>query len=141
MNLELKQQIIDITEQKVPFQRFLGMKVLTLEQEFIRVHIPFKPEFVGDFRQNRWHGGVLASIMDSLGGAVALANFSSFKDRLSTIDLRIDYLRSAEGKELIVEAKIVRMGNRILVSKMKTFQDDVLIAEGKGVYSYIKAED
>ena len=58
---------------------------------------------------------------------------------VSTIDLRVDYLRFADGKDLMFEGKLVRMGNRIMVTKMKAFQDDVLVAEGKGVYNFIRA--
>jgi acyl-coenzyme A thioesterase PaaI-like protein len=52
--------------------------------------------------------------------------------------LRIDYLRGAEPEAIMVEGKIIRFGNRILVARMKAFQNDRLIAEGKGVYNFIR---
>ncbi len=78
--------------------------------------------------------------MDSVGGAIGIANFDSAEDKLSTIDLRVDYLRFADGKDLIFEGKLVRMGNRIMVTKMKALQENILIAEGKGVYNFIRAK-
>ena len=81
----------------------------------------------------------MATVMDSVGGAIGIANFESPEDKLSTIDLRVDYLRFAEGKDLLFEGKLVRMGNRIMVTKMKAFQDGVLVAEGRGVYNFIRA--
>ena len=67
-------------------------------------------------------------------------HFTGPKDRLATIDLRVDYLRGAEADTLIFEAKPVRMGNRIMVTKMWAYQNDVLIAEGKGVYNFVKSD-
>ncbi|MEE3245700.1 MAG: PaaI family thioesterase, partial [Bacteroidota bacterium] len=80
-------------------------------------------------------------IMDSVGGIAGGTHFKSFEDKLSTIDIRVDYLKGAEASSIIVEGKIVRFGNRILVTKMKAFQNDELIAEGKGVYNFFPKDN
>lgn len=134
-NNEFFKQVI---EQNIPIHKFLGLKLLVLENGFVRVSVPFRDEVVGDFRRNRWHGGIIATIMDSVGGIAGGTHFKSFEDKLVTIDIRIDYLKGAEASSIIVEGKIVRFGNRILVTKMKAFQNDELIAEGKGVYNFIR---
>lgn len=137
-NIEFFKQVI---EQNIPIHKFLGLKLLVLEKGFVRVSVPFRDEVVGDFRRNRWHGGIIATIMDSVGGIAGGTHFKSFDDKLATIDLRIDYLKGAEASSIIVEGKIVRLGNRILVTKMKAFQNDELIAEGKGVYNFIRIDN
>jgi len=139
MDEKTKERLIRLAEEEIPIHRYLGLKVETIEKEFIRVRIPFREDFVGDIRTKRWHGGIMATVMDSVGGAIGIANFESPEDKLSTIDLRVDYLRFAEGKDLLFEGKLVRMGNRIMVTKMKAFQDGVLVAEGRGVYNFIRA--
>ncbi|WP_421803907.1 hotdog fold thioesterase [Flagellimonas sp.] len=139
MDKKTKERLIRLAEEEIPIHRYLGLKVETIEKEFIRVRIPFREDFVGDIRTKRWHGGIMATVMDSVGGAIGIANFESPEDKLSTIDLRVDYLRFAEGKDLLFEGKLVRMGNRIMVTKMKAFQDGVLVAEGRGVYNFIRA--
>lgn len=135
-----KKKLIQIAEDEIPIHKFLGLKVEVAEKDFIRVRVPFKNDFVGDVRRNRWHGGIIATVMDSVGGAIGVANFTGPKDRLATIDLRVDYLRGAEAETLIFEAKPVRMGNRIMVTKMWAYQNNVLIAEGKGVYNFVKSD-
>jgi uncharacterized protein (TIGR00369 family) len=139
MDKQISERIIRLAEDEIPIHKYFGLKVEIIEKEFIRVKVPFRKDFVGDIRTNRWHGGIMATIMDSVGGAIGIANFKSPDDKISTIDLRVDYLRFAESKDLFFEGKLVRMGNRIMVTKMKAFQEDVLIAEGKGVYNFIKA--
>ena len=90
--------------------------------------MPFRKDLVGDIRTNHWHGGIIATILDSVGGAIGIANFNSPEDKLSTIDLRVDYLRFANGNDLVFEGKLVRMGNRIMVTiSMNLFQDLLLV--------------
>ena len=139
MDEKTRQRLIRLAEEEIPIHKYLGIKVERIEKEFIRVKVPFRKDFVGDIRANRWHGGIMAMMMDSVGGAIGITNFKSPEDKLSTIDLRVDYLRFAEGKELYFEAKLVRMGNRIMVTRMKAFQEDTIVAEGKGVYNFIHA--
>lgn len=125
-------------EESIPMHKFLGLKIVLLEKDFVRITVPFRKELVGDFRNNRWHGGVIATVMDSVGGVIGGMHFTSLEDKISTIDLRVDYLRGAEPEAIMVEGKIIRFGNRILVARMKAFQNDELIAEGKGVYNFIR---
>lgn len=132
-------QLIKTTfEETIPMHKFLGLKIELLEKSFVRISVPFRKELVGDFRNNRWHGGVIATVMDSVGGVIGATHFTSLDDKIATIDLRIDYLRGAEPEAIMVEGKIIRFGNRIIVARMKAFQNDKLIAEGKGVYNFIR---
>lgn len=125
-------------EKSIPMHKFLGLKIELLEKDFVRIRVPFRDELVGDFRTNRWHGGVIATVMDSVGGIIGAMHFTSLEDKIATIDLRVDYLKGAEPTAIMVEGKIIRFGNRILVTRMKAFQNDKLIAEGKGVYNFIR---
>ena len=125
-------------EKNIPMHKFLGLKIDLLEKNFVRISVPFRKELVGDFRNNRWHGGVIATVMDSVGGVIGAMHFTSLQDKISTIDLRVDYLRGAEPEAIMVEGKIIRFGNRILVARMKAFQNEKLIAEGKGVYNFVR---
>lgn len=125
-------------EESIPLHKFLGLKIEILGKDFVKIRVPFKKELVGDFRTNRWHGGIIATIMDSVGGVIGATHFTTMDDKIATIDLRVDYLKGAGPIEVVVVGKIVRMGNRILVAKMKAFQNDDLIAEGKGVYNFIR---
>lgn len=102
-SIEFFKQVI---ENDIPIHKFLGLKLLLLEKGFVRVSVPFRDEIVGDFRRNRWHGGIIATIIDSVGGIAGGTHFKSFEDKLVTIDLRIDYLKGAEASSIIVEGKI-----------------------------------
>lgn len=128
-------------EESIPMHKFLNLKIVELDQNFVKITVPFRTEIVGDFRNNRWHGGIIATIMDSVGGVIGATHFTTMEDKIATIDLRIDYLKGAEPEMITVEGKLVRLGNRILVAKMKAFQNEELIAEGKGVYNFIRMKN
>ena len=70
-----------------------------------------------------------------------ITNIQLLVELLATIDLRVDYLKSAEAKTIIVEGETVKLSNRILVVKMKVYQNDLLIAEGKGVYNLLRIKN
>ena len=135
-----KNQIKKAIEELVPIHKFLGVELLEIRQGYAKVKVPFREEVIGDFMRRRWHGGIIATIMDSVGGIAGGTYATSPKDKMATIDLRVDYLKPAEASAIIVEGEIVRLGKSILVTRMKAYQEgnDELISEGKGVYNFIR---
>jgi uncharacterized protein (TIGR00369 family) len=84
------------------------------------------------------HGGVISTLADTAGGAAVWAGVHDERSRISTIDLRIDYLRPGKLETLAAEASVVRLGNRVGVADVRLFHPsapDETIATGKGVYS------
>lgn len=124
-------------EQGIPLHQFLGIELLEMKKGYGKVRVPFRDEVMGDIRIRRWHGGIIATVMDSVGGFAAGTYLSSFKDQISTIDMRIDYFRGAKDSAIIVDGTVQRVGNRTIFTKMCAWQEgaDELLAEGKGVYN------
>ncbi|BDS12250.1 PaaI family thioesterase [Aureispira anguillae] len=133
----------DMVEEQIPIHKFLGVKLVEIRRNYAKVHVPFQEAVLGDIIRRRWHGGILATIMDSVGGLAGMTHLTSFEDKMATIDLRVDYLKGAEAKDIFVEGEIVRLGNRILVTSMKVWDETEteLLAEGKGVYNFIRMKD
>ena len=131
---ELYQNII---ETMVPLHQFYGVKLLDIKDGFAKMLFPFREEMIGNPRGPYLHGGIIATALDSVGGAAGMTTLVSFEDSISTIDIRVDFLRPGKAKDFIVEAEITRSGNRILVTHMWAYHDtkDYMIAEGKAVYN------
>ena len=54
---------------------------------------------------------------------------------ISTIDLRVDYLRPGRGAHFISSGRVVRLGSRVAVAHMELINDsDELIATGGAAY-------
>ena len=145
-------QIRRFMEEGIPFNVFLGIRAKALRRGRADLLLPFKPELVGNPMVPALHGGTLSALADTAGGA---AVFSAVEpgDVVSTIDLRIDYLRPAAEVDTVAEAEVVRLGGRVGVSRIRVWQPHVagnesgeavgneddagrlLIAEATGVYA------
>ena len=139
--MELSGEMLDAVRQfmaeRIPFNAFLGVQVDALERGRAQLSLPFRPEFVGDPWRPALHGGVISTVIDACGGAAVWTTVHP-TDRVSTIDLRVDYLRPGRLEALVVEARVIRSGNRVGVVSMRAFHPDApddSIAEGKGVYN------
>ena len=133
----------NIIDNLIPLHPFIGITLEKIEDGFAQIRVAFRNELVGDPRIQAIHGGIIATAMDSVGGAAAMTTLTSFEDRVSTIDMRIDYLRPGKPMDLIVEGEIVRSGNHIVVTRMVAYQEDKkhLVAEGKAVYNVKRKTD
>ncbi len=115
MTKKIIEFIKQVIEESILIHKFLGLKLLVIEKGVVKVSVPFRDEVVGYIRKNRWHGRIIATIMDSVSGIAGGTHFTSFDDKLATIDLRIDYLKGVEASSIIVEGKgvynFIRIGN------------------------------
>ena len=127
-----------VMEELVPFNRYLGIKLTGTRRGWARLEVPFRPELIGDPMRPALHGGVLSALADAAGGAAVWSDLEDEQARVSTIDLRIDYLRPARLVAVVAEATVVRLGNRVGVADVKLFNADEperVVATGKGVYN------
>ena len=127
-----------ITEELIPFNRFLGIVVDTHEHGRIRLRLPFREELIGDPMKRALHGGVLSTIADAAGGIAVWTTLEAPWALVSTIDLRVDYLRPGRPETIIAEGIVVRTGNRVGVADVRIFHpshESETIATGKGVYA------
>ncbi len=137
MDAEILRQVV---EEHLPFNRFLGIKCAELRPGFARLELPFREEFIGDPLRRALHGGLLGTLADTAGGIAMWTELPDPRSRLSTIDLRIDYLRPGRPELVACEAVIVRQGNRVGVTDMRLFHPSApaeSIATGKGVYNVV----
>lgn len=139
--MEHLEQFRDLIENQIPFNRHVGIKLLALERGMCRLGIPFSDHLVGDTRRGAIHGGVLSTLVDTCGGFAVWAA-SGIEDRISTIDLRVDYLKPALACGLVAEAHVKMHGNRVgNVHVVVHAEGDpaMVIAEGRAVYNIRKA--
>lgn len=127
-----------VMEEMIPFNRYLGVRVARAEKGLCRLEVPFREELIGDPLRPALHGGVLSALADAAGGGAVWTGIEDDRARVSTIDLRIDYLRPARLETIVAEATVVRLGNRVGVADVRLFHPDKeseTVATGKGVYN------
>jgi len=144
---KLLKLIQEITEERIPFNNLIGMKVEKLDLDSIGIRFEMRPELVGNFTRGNLHGGVISTVLDVTGGMVAFTgivkkiqgeSFREIEDKFSkigTIDLRVDYLRPGFGKYFVATGNILRTGKTMSVTRMELHNDTgILIAVGTGSY-------
>ncbi|OUD15572.1 thioesterase family protein [Thioflexithrix psekupsensis] len=144
---ELLNRLLVAFENKMPFNKLLGLKIDSLHLGEVRLRLEMREELIGNYVHGILHGGVIASVLDVAGGMIAIANAFKTKenlsenermegiDKTSTIDIRIDYLRPGRGQYFIATANVLRSGRKVAVTRMELFNDEnVLIAVGTGSY-------
>ncbi|NOZ35197.1 MAG: PaaI family thioesterase [Chlorobi bacterium] len=140
----VKQLFIDVVEQKIPMAKFIGVKVLEIEEGYVKLLFPYREEFIGDPRSKRLHGGYTATAVDLAGGVAAMTYMTSQDDDVATIDMRIDYVRPGKAKAIIAEGQVLSKRRRSVVTEMKIFhpdEEDKIIVFGRGVFSIKRKED
>jgi uncharacterized protein (TIGR00369 family) len=135
MDLAVLRQVI---EDYIPFNKFLGVTATSLSRGRVEIEIPFRDELVGDPMKPALHGGVMSMLADVAGGMAIWSTLDDMFHRLSTIDLRVDYLRPGKLESLVAEGTIVRVGRSVGVADVRLFQRSApadTVATGKGVYA------
>ncbi len=139
--------IRDIWHNKIIFNRTLGLELEAIEPTQVSARIAMRPELVGHYAYNRIHGGVISAGLDAMGGLAVMAAIGArhmdepvqkrlerFKF-LSTIDLRIDYLRPGIGDVFTLTGEVLRLGSRVANVRMGFFgADGKLLSTGSAAY-------
>lgn len=141
------QQAVSSFFQRIPFNNVIGIEIDGLSSEQVLMSFAMRDELIGNFIQGILHGGVISSVLDVAGGAMALIgaferhqHLSSTErmsrlSKLGTIDLRVDYLRPGRGQRFIASAVLLRSGNKVAVVRSELHSDDgTLVAVGTGTY-------
>jgi uncharacterized protein (TIGR00369 family) len=127
-----------LAEEWIPFNKLLGLRALTVEGGRILFEIPYRDELIGDPVKKALHGGVISMLADTAGGFCVWSSLSDPRARVSTIDLRVDYLTPGKMEDLRAEAVLVRSGKTVGVSDVRLFHpsdESMTVATGKGVYA------
>lgn len=133
--------IIDYTKEvrKIsPFINLLGLAIDDLEHGICLSRLDVSDSFLN--KHKTVHGGVIYSMADiSMGVAV----YSTLKkdEETSTIEIKINYLKPANTKILVCEAKVIQKGKNIAVLEAEVESNDNLIAKAMGTFSIFKAKD
>lgn len=114
----------------------------------IEGHMAMADHLIGNVAFRILHGGVAATLLDSIGGVVAMGEIYRRNEgerseqmkkagRLATVDMRVDYLSPGRGKWFVARATVLRMGRKGCTMRMDLHNDEGNhIATGIASYAY-----
>ena len=134
-------------EEDIVFNQMLGIKVVSFNPVRPRVRFDMRPELIGHPVRKVLHGGVIAAVLDATAGfAIMLALAKKHENdpdevqlghfrHMSTIDLRIDYIRPGRGAHFIALGHVFRVGGKVASVRMELENDSgEIIAAGSAAF-------
>lgn len=122
---ELFRQVI---EERIPFNHHLGLKLRRLdkEEQVVELSLTLRPEHIGNAVRQMPHGGLLAALVDASSGAAAALTLDDLLQAptVATVDMRVDFLRPARGRELRAVGTVMRSGRSVVVVRTDVFDED-----------------
>jgi len=134
------EEIIRLYEAANAFGDLLGMQLTLVDQGVVTYEMEVKPHHLAT--PFAAHGGAVAALVDGALGVAALSKVSINKKVVSTIELRMNFLRPALlGDVLLAKGNVVSAGNRLLYVECEVMnQTGDLIAKASGTFNAYPAE-
>lgn len=118
----------------VPYAHLLGIELDDTSKGTATLGLDIRKELT----QNHGvvHGGAIASLIDT-AMAFAIISLLAPREKVTTVDLTISYLRPLTTGRMTAAAKVVRAGRRLFVVSADVFGDDGKLAS-TALSTYIK---
>ncbi|MDF1762661.1 MAG: PaaI family thioesterase [Oleibacter sp.] len=107
----------------LPHCRLLDMSVELASATELHMRLPYSDALIGNPDNGVLAGGCLTTLMDtSCGTAVFVA--LECNEVCPTLDLRVDYMRSATpGKDIIAVARVIRITASVVFTRCDLYED------------------
>ena len=105
---------------RVPFATLLGIELEQAERGSATLRLNIRDEL----RQIHgvMHGGAIATLIDT-ATAFAIVTLLEDKERFSTVDLMVNYLRPLQEGTATATARVLRAGRRLITVSADVFDD------------------
>lgn len=120
-----------------PFLAGLGIIFDRYEPDDVVLRLPFRTDLTND--GTYYHGGVIASVIDTAGAAAAWSNHDFDKGaRASTISMTVQYVGAAKRSDLLCHARTVRRGRELIFTEITaTDTDGAVVAHAVQTYRIV----
>jgi uncharacterized protein (TIGR00369 family) len=116
------------------FIKSLGLQMEKYDPDEVTMRLPFKKELTND--GTHYHGGVLASVMDTTGAMAAWSNHDFNRGtNASTISMTINYVGVAKKSDLICEAVTKKRGKELIFTEITAYDSEARIV-AHGIQTY-----
>ena len=115
-----------------PYYQLLQIRLEEIDAGFARFRMPFRRELMQAYGVA--HGGAITSLADT-AVAFALMTLIQPGERVTTVEMKINFLAPVVEGELIGESRIIQKGKRLALADMEVKdKKGKLIAKGLATY-------
>lgn len=113
-------QLNKFLEDRLWFNRLLGMRVARVHKDGVTVECPMRPDLAN--AAGGMHGGVFATLADAAVG-ISLQRYFEGMRPITTVELKINYFRPVTEGRVFARARLVRVGATICVGSVHLTND------------------
>ena len=120
-----------------PYLAGLGIVIERYEPDEAAIRLPFRSDLTND--GTYYHGGVIASVIDTTGALAAWSNHDFDKGaRASTVAMSIQYVGACKQSDLLCHARAVRRGKELTFTEITaTDADGAVVAHAIQTYRIV----
>ena len=121
--------------ENAPYYQLLQIRLEEIDLGFARFRMPFRRELVQAYGVA--HGGAITSLADT-AVAFALMTLIQPGERVTTVEMKINFLAPVIEGELVGESRVIQKGKRLALADMEVKdQNGKLVAKGLATYMII----
>ena len=115
-----------MVEEMAPFmKRVFKIQLKSVTHNELHVSLPYSRTLVGNIAVPCLHGGVVASVIDHVGGFASWGHLEDPFLRVNTADLRVDYLSPAPCEELQIIATVQHRSKRLIRTDVVVYDKEM----------------
>ena len=131
-----KAAIEDWMKNKNPFWALLGMELTQIKKGWAQVRLPIEKKLTNAI--GLVHGGAIFSAADSAVG-MALVGLIRRDENISTLEMKINYMKPVKGRQITAEAKIIHRGTQTAIGDVEVRDEKQnLVSKGLATYAIFK---
>lgn len=122
---------------RLPFNQMVGIGVDRIHKDGVTVSCPFRHDLKNI--HGTLHGGVTATLADVAGGFSSMARYG-IHQKMTTVDIKINYLAPITGKRAVARGRIIRAGKTLCVIQVEVRGDRGPVA-AVAIVTYMMLQD
>jgi uncharacterized protein (TIGR00369 family) len=117
-----------------PFLKGLGIVFERYEPDLVTIRLPWREDLTNDGAY--FHGGIVASVLDTTGAATAWSNHDFDKGtRAATVSMTVQYVGATERSDLVCHGRTVRRRKELVFTEITaTDSDGTVVAHAVQTY-------